>query len=63
MRWFGRVQRKNREDVRRMRLRMEQLGRKSRGTPHTRYLCVVKEDMKLPGEEMEVVNPEWNKLS
>lgn len=38
---------------------MEQLGRKSRGTPHTRYLGVVKEDMKLPGE-MEVVDPEWN---
>lgn len=27
---------------------MAQLGRKSNGTPQTRYLGVVKEDMKLP---------------
>lgn len=32
---------------------MEQPGRKSRGTPQTRYLGVVKEDMKLPGVREE----------
>ncbi|KAK3532867.1 hypothetical protein QTP70_001139 [Hemibagrus guttatus] len=49
LRWFGHVQRREREYIGRRMLDMELPGRKQRGRPKRRYMDGINEDMKLVG--------------
>ena len=47
LRWFGHVQRRDSEYIRRRMMRLLLPGRRPRGRPQRRFMNVEKEDMKL----------------
>ena len=49
LRWFGHVQRREREYIGRRMLSLELPARRPRGRPRRRFMDVVKEDMKVVG--------------
>ncbi|KAK3575294.1 hypothetical protein QTP86_023415 [Hemibagrus guttatus] len=53
LRWFGHVQRREREYIGRRMLDMELPGRRQRGRPKRRYMDGINEDMKLVGASVE----------
>ncbi|KAK3510965.1 hypothetical protein QTP70_027797 [Hemibagrus guttatus] len=53
LRWFGHVQRREREYIGRIMLDMELPGRRQRGRPKRRYMDGINEEMKLVGASVE----------
>ena len=65
LRWFGHVQRRDREYIGRRMLDFELPGKRSRGRPKRRYMDVVREDMKAVGAREEDVEDRgrWRQLT